>query len=190
MTSDGVMFSNEGRGYVLRRLLRRAVRHGKLLGIEGLFLTRIAKVVIECSKDAYKELEEKKDFILKAIESEEEKFNQTIKIGMDILDNNIKELEKNKKKELSGKDAFKLYDTYGFPVELTEEILTITPLAPLIDVSSNLESIAILAASVALPSPLAEPIPISAEPEACITLLTSAKSTFIIPGTVMISEIP
>ena len=123
MTADGVMFSNEGRGYVLRRLLRRASRHGMLLGIDGMFLNKVVEVVINSSKNAYKELEEKKDFIMKAIESEEQKFNGTIKNGMDLLDADIERLKSENKTQLSGSDAFKLYDTYGFPIELTEEIL-------------------------------------------------------------------
>ncbi len=123
MISDGIMPSNSGRGYVLRRLLRRSCRHGRLLGIEGEFLTELAKTVIEGSKDGYPELEEKKEFIFKVIAKEEEQFNKTIDQGLSILAGMEAEMEKNKEKVLSGKDAFKLYDTYGFPVDLTREIL-------------------------------------------------------------------
>ncbi len=123
MISDGIMPSNEGRGYVLRRLLRRAVRHGHLLGIEGSFAATLANTVIELSKDGYPELEEKKDYILKFIAIEEENFNKTIEQGLSKLDNLVKELEKSGKKELSGEDAFRLYDTFGFPLDLTTEIL-------------------------------------------------------------------
>ncbi|HAN09949.1 MAG TPA: alanine--tRNA ligase [Clostridiales bacterium] len=123
MTSDGILPSNEGRGYVLRRLLRRAARHGRILGIDGMFLTEIAKVVIENSKEAYSELEEKREHILKIIKVEEEKFDTTIDQGMNILDDYKDELIKEKKTTLSAENTFKLYDTYGFPIELTKEIL-------------------------------------------------------------------
>ena len=123
MVSDGIMPSNEGRGYVLRRLLRRAARHGRLLKIEGKFLAELAKCVISDSKEAYPQLEEKKDFILKVISNEEEKFDETIDNGLAILDEMIKSVKSESKDILSGKDAFKLYDTYGFPIDLTEEIL-------------------------------------------------------------------
>jgi len=123
MTSDGIMFSNEGRGYVLRRLLRRAKRHGMLLGIEGMFLNKLVNVVIESGKNAYKELEDKKDFIFKSIEAEEEKFDSTLKTGMILLEEYVENAKKKGIHTLSGKDAFKLYDTYGFPIELTCEIL-------------------------------------------------------------------
>lgn len=123
MVSDGIMPSNEGRGYVLRRLLRRAARHGRLLGIEGKFLYKLCETVIEGSKDGYPELEEKRVFITKVISEEEEKFNKTIDQGLSILGDMETELEKNGKKQLSGEDAFKLYDTYGFPLDLTKEIL-------------------------------------------------------------------
>ena len=123
LISDGVMPSNEGRGYVLRRLIRRAARHGKLLGIQGTFLADLAKTVIRESKDGYPELEEKKEFILNVLTQEENKFGNTIDQGLSILN----EMEENMKakgvKILSGEDAFKLYDTYGFPMDLTEEIL-------------------------------------------------------------------
>ena len=123
MTSDGIIPSNEGRGYILRRLLRRAARHGRLLGINGLFLSKICETVINESKDGYPELEEKKDYILKVITIEEEKFNKTIDQGLNILADLETALVNAGKKTLSGDDAFKLYDTYGFPIDLTEEIL-------------------------------------------------------------------
>lgn len=123
MISDGIMPSNEGRGYVLRRIIRRAYRHGKLLGIEGSFLVELAKVVIDGSKDGYPELEEKRDFIFNVIKEEEQKFEKTIKEGLDILKNLEDEMLKNGIKTLSGDNAFKLYDTYGFPIDLTKEIL-------------------------------------------------------------------
>ncbi len=126
MISDGVNVSNEGRGYVLRRLLRRAARHGRLLGIKGTFLYKLAETVIEASKGAYPVLEEKKDVICNKIKTEEERFAQTIDAGFAILnsfldDKVIDDLEKNT--VFSGGDAFKLYDTYGFPIDLTREIL-------------------------------------------------------------------
>ncbi len=123
MVSDGIMPSNEGRGYVLRRLIRRAARHGRLLGIQGLFLAKLGETVIAESKDGYPELEEKRAFILKVLTQEEEKFNKTIDQGLSILAQLQAELEQNGKKVLSGEDAFKLYDTYGFPMDLTQEIL-------------------------------------------------------------------
>lgn len=123
MISDGIMPSNEGRGYVLRRLLRRACRHGRLLGVEGIFLPKLAETVIEGSKDGYPELEEKKDFIRNVITKEEEQFHKTIDQGLGILSDLIKELESSGEKTLSGDAAFKLYDTYGFPLDLTTEIL-------------------------------------------------------------------
>ena len=123
MASDGVIPSNEGRGYVFRRLLRGAARHGRLLGIEGNFMAELAKVVIHESKDGYPELEEKKEYILKLLSIEEDKFNKTIDQGLTILADMEKELEKKNTKVLAGEDAFKLYDTYGFPIDLTKEIL-------------------------------------------------------------------
>ena len=123
MISDGIMPSNEGRGYVLRRLLRRACRHGRLLGIEGNFLPELAETVIAGSKDGYPELEEKKEFILKVIAKEEEQFNKTIDQGLGILSDMIASMEEKGEKTLSGEDAFRLYDTYGFPLDLTKEIL-------------------------------------------------------------------
>jgi alanyl-tRNA synthetase len=123
MASDGVIPSNEGRGYVFRRLLRGAARHGRLIGIEGNFMAELAKVVIRESKDGYPELEEKKEYILKLLTLEEDKFNRTIDQGLSILAEMEKELEAKSTKTLSGEDAFKLYDTYGFPLDLTKEIL-------------------------------------------------------------------
>ena len=123
MTCDGVSPSNEGRGYVLRRLLRRAARHGRLLGIEGTFLSDIVDTVVRESKGAYPQLEEKKDYIKRVIKIEEERFSQTIDSGLSILEEKIADLEKSGGKILSGDDAFRLNDTYGFPIDLTEEIL-------------------------------------------------------------------
>lgn len=123
LISDGVMPTNEGRGYVLRRLIRRAARHGRLLGIKGLFLSKLSETVIAESKDGYPELDEKKEFIFKVLSQEEEKFNKTIDQGLEILSQMKSEMEQNRKTELSGMDAFKLYDTYGFPLDLTMEIL-------------------------------------------------------------------
>ena len=123
MISDGIMPSNSGRGYVLRRLLRRACRHGRLLGIEGAFLVELAQTVIDGSKDGYPELEEKKDFIFNVIAKEEAQFNKTIDQGLSILADMEKEMKKNGETVLSGENAFKLYDTYGFPIDLTSEIL-------------------------------------------------------------------
>ena len=121
MISDGVQPSNEGRGYVLRRLLRRAARHGRVLGIKGLFL--IVDSVVENYGGEYEELIAKKDYIEKIVTLEEERFNETIDSGMGILLGYIEDLNKENKTVLSGERAFKLYDTYGFPYELTEEIL-------------------------------------------------------------------
>ncbi|WP_300383226.1 alanine--tRNA ligase [Clostridium sp.] len=123
LISDGVQPSNEGRGYVLRRLLRRAARHGRLLGIKGLFLTEIVESVVENYKVAYGQLVENKEYIEKIVSLEEERFNETIDSGMNILNDYIEEMKNNKEKVLKGEKAFKLYDTYGFPIELTEEIL-------------------------------------------------------------------
>jgi len=123
MISDGIMPTNEGRGYVLRRIIRRAARHGKLLGIKGAFLARLCETVIEGSKDGYPELEEKKDFIFNVLTQEESKFAKTIDQGLSILGEMEEAMTKEGRKELSGADAFKLYDTYGFPLDLTMEIL-------------------------------------------------------------------
>ena len=123
MVSDGIMPSNEGRGYVLRRIIRRAARHGRMLGIEGCFMAELAATVIAESKDGYPELEEKQDFIFKVLTQEEEKFGRTIDQGLSILAEMQAKLEEKGEKCLSGEDAFKLYDTYGFPIDLTQEIL-------------------------------------------------------------------
>lgn len=123
MISDGIMPSNEGRGYVLRRLIRRAVRHGRKLGIDRQFMAELAGTVITESKDGYPELEEKKEFIVQVLTQEEGKFDKTIDQGLSILAQMQEDLEKTDKKVLSGEDAFKLYDTYGFPLDLTIEIL-------------------------------------------------------------------
>lgn len=123
MASDGIIPSNEGRGYVLRRLLRRAARHGRTLGIDGLFLAKLATTVIDSSKDGYPELDEKRELILKVLTTEEENFNKTIDQGLVILSDLESRLVKEGKTCLDGEDAFRLYDTYGFPIELTNEIL-------------------------------------------------------------------
>lgn len=123
MISDGILPSNEGRGYVLRRLIRRAARHGRLLGIKNTFLNELCDTVIENSSKAYPELKEKASYIKKVVKIEEERFLETLDAGMDILKVYIEELEINNTKILGGDKAFKLYDTYGFPYELTEEIL-------------------------------------------------------------------
>lgn len=123
MISDGIMPSNEGRGYVLRRLLRRAARHGRILGIKGLFLADLSKIVINLSKDGYPELEEKQAMILKVLTEEEEKFNRTIDQGLAILAEMEEDMRSKNETVLSGENTFKLYDTYGFPVDLTKEIL-------------------------------------------------------------------
>lgn len=123
LASDGVLPSNEGRGYVMRRLLRRAVRHGKLLGINGLFLKDLVKTVVECNKCEYNELEEKYDYIVKVLTTEEQNFNSTIDRGMKILEEYIEKMQAEGKTVLDGENCFKLSDTYGFPIDLTREIL-------------------------------------------------------------------
>lgn len=123
MISDGIMPTNEGRGYVLRRLIRRAARHGRLLGIEGKFLAKLSETVIEGSKDGYPELDEKKEFIFNVLTQEEDKFDKTIDQGLHILSVMQEEMNQAGEKVLSGENAFKLYDTYGFPLDLTKEIL-------------------------------------------------------------------
>ena len=123
MISDGIMPSNEGRGYVLRRLIRRAARHGRLLGINGTFLAELSKTVIETSKDGYPELEEKREVILKVLSQEENQFNKTIDQGLRILADLEQAMADAGEKTLAGDQAFKLYDTYGFPLDLTTEIL-------------------------------------------------------------------
>jgi len=124
MIADGVQISNEGRGYVLRRLLRHAARHGKLLGMSDPFLYKIVDTVVEENRSAYPELEGKADYIKKIIETEEKRFSETINDGLSILEAYVKELKDEGKTELSGEKAFKLYDTYGFPVDITVEILS------------------------------------------------------------------
>ena len=121
MIGDGVMPSNEGRGYVLRRLLRRAARHGRLLGIDGMFLYKVCETVIKENADAYPNLVEKHDLIVKVIKAEEESFNKTIDTGLNLLENIIANADS---KVISGADAFKLQDTFGFPIDLTKELLT------------------------------------------------------------------
>lgn len=122
MVSDGVIPSNEGRGYVLRRLLRRAARHGKLLNVKGAFLYDVADTVIDESKEGYPELAEKRDYIKKIIKIEEERFAATIDKGLSILNEYIEAAKKEGKSELDGQQAFKLNDTYGFPIDLTVEL--------------------------------------------------------------------
>ena len=122
MVSDGVIPSNEGRGYVLRQLLRRAARHGKLLSINGGFLSALAQTVIDASKSAYPELEEKRDYITTIIKKEEERFEATIDNGLIVLNKYITDAKNSGKKEIAGADAFKLHDTYGFPLDLTVEM--------------------------------------------------------------------
>ena len=123
MISDGIMPTNEGRGYVLRRLIRRAARHGRLLGIDRRFLAELALKVMDDSKSAYPELEDRRDFIVKVLTNEEEQFNRTIDQGLGILRDMEEKLAASGKTVLSGADAFKLYDTFGFPSDLTREIL-------------------------------------------------------------------
>ncbi len=123
MISDGILPSNEGRGYVLRRIIRRAARHGRMLDIDGAFLAQVATTVIEESRDGYPELDEKRDFILKVLTQEEERFAKTLDSGLLILGDMEEEMTKNGETVLSGENAFRLYDTYGFPVDLTAEIL-------------------------------------------------------------------
>ena len=123
MLSDGIAPSNEGRGYVLRRLLRRACRHGRLLGIEGAFLVPLAETVIGGSCDAYPNLQEKKAFIVSTLSQEEAAFDKTVDQGLAILEKLEKQLAEENKNELAGEDAFRLYDTFGFPLDLTKEIL-------------------------------------------------------------------
>ncbi len=123
MISDGIMPTNEGRGYVLRRIIRRAARHGRLLGIEGKFLSELSRTVIVTSRDGYPELEEKKDFIFNVLAQEEEKFNKTLDQGLNILAGMEEKMSAAGEKVLTGDNAFMLYDTYGFPLDLTKEIL-------------------------------------------------------------------
>ncbi len=123
MICDGVIPSNEGRGYVLRRIIRRACRHGKLLGIDRPFLVELCRVSMQENAGAYPELTEKSDYILKVLSIEEERFDATIDAGLSILSTMIKDAEEAGKTILSGEDAFKLYDTFGFPIDLTREIV-------------------------------------------------------------------
>ncbi len=123
MISDGIMPTNEGRGYVLRRLIRGAARHGRLLGIKGAFLSKLSGTVIETSRDGYPELGEKSEFIFKVLSQEEENFDRTIDQGLSILAELEKKMQESGSKTLDGQDAFTLYDTYGFPLDLTKEIL-------------------------------------------------------------------
>uniref|UniRef100_UPI004028E4AD alanine--tRNA ligase n=1 Tax=Eubacterium sp. TaxID=142586 RepID=UPI004028E4AD len=123
MVSDGITPSNEGRGYVLRRLLRRAARHGRLLGIQGEFLAKLSETVMAESHTGYPELLDRKDYIIKLITVEEQNFNKTIDQGLAILNTMMEDLQKSGDKVLSGENTFKLYDTYGFPIDLTIEIL-------------------------------------------------------------------
>lgn len=123
LVCDGVIPSNEGRGYVLRRLIRRAARHGRLLGIEGEFLTDLCSTVFEVSGGAYPQILEKQDYIRRVVSLEEARFAKTIDSGLVRLNDMIGALKAEGKTELSGEDAFRLYDTYGFPVDLTIEIL-------------------------------------------------------------------
>ena len=123
MASDGVLPSNEGRGYVMRRLIRRAVRHGKLLGIKGMFLKDIVKTVVDNSKHEYTELEDKYEYIVKLLSVEEKNFNETIDRGLNILKDYVEEMKAKGEKVLNGKACFTLADTYGFPIDLTREIL-------------------------------------------------------------------
>ena len=123
MISDGILPSNEGRGYVLRRLIRRAARHGRLLGIRDKFMANLSETVISESKDGYPELEEKRAFILNVLTQEEDKFDKTIDQGLSILGQMEEEMKAAGTTRLSGENAFKLYDTFGFPMDLTQEIL-------------------------------------------------------------------
>ena len=123
MISDGIMPTNEGRGYVLRRIIRRAIRHGRKLGIQGSFMEELARAVIEGSKGGYPELETKRTFILKNIAGEEEKFDKTIDQGLSILAGLIDQMKEEGRTVLDGPNAFRLYDTYGFPIESTQEEL-------------------------------------------------------------------
>ena len=127
MVSDGILPSNEGRGYVLRRLLRRAARHGRMLGIDHPFLTELVDTVIKSSEQGYPELREHEDYIKKVIGTEEERFGRTIDTGLAILNNMIDKVQTEQIKSegklvLSGSDVFKLNDTFGFPLDLTKEI--------------------------------------------------------------------
>ena len=123
MVFDGILPGNEGRGYVLRRLLRRSVRHAKLLGIEGSFLPGVVDRVIDLMREGYPELEGEREFIRRVVAQEEARFHETLDQGMEILDRMAADVERAGGSVLPGEDAFRLYDTYGFPLELTQEIL-------------------------------------------------------------------
>jgi alanyl-tRNA synthetase len=123
LINDGVLPSNEGRGYVLRRIMRRAMRHGKILGIDGPFLYRTSSKVVDLMKEAFPELRETEAFVSKVIHNEEERFSETLDSGLKILREELEQLQKERKTILSGAVAFRLYDTYGFPLDLTAEIL-------------------------------------------------------------------
>ncbi len=123
MVSDGILPSNEGRGYVLRRLLRRAARHGRLLGVQRLFLAEVAQTVVDCFGDAYPNLREKRDYILKVITLEEEKFHLSVDQGSAILDGFIQDVKDAGGTTVAGEKVFRLHDTYGFPLDLTREIV-------------------------------------------------------------------
>ncbi|HAA89328.1 MAG: Alanine--tRNA ligase [Thermoanaerobacterales bacterium 50_218] len=123
LIADGVLPANEGRGYVLRRILRRAVRYGRLLGIEGQFLNRVTRKVIELYQDPYKELKEREEYIQKIVSLEESRFSETLEQGLQILQEHLEQLKEKKERVLPGEVAFRLYDTFGFPLELTNEIL-------------------------------------------------------------------
>ena len=130
MVFDGILPGNEGRGYVLRRLLRRSVRHAKLLGIEGSFLPGVVDRVIDLMREGYPELEGEREFIRRVVAQEEARFHETLDQGMEILDRMAAEVERAGGSVLPGEDAFRLYDTYGFPLELTQEILEARGPAP------------------------------------------------------------
>jgi alanyl-tRNA synthetase len=123
LINDGVLPSNEGRGYVLRRIMRRAMRHGKRIGIEGPFLHKASSKVVDLMENAYPELRETEDFVSKVIQNEEERFSETLGSGLKILQEEMDRLKKGKSKILSGEVAFRLYDTFGFPLDLTADIL-------------------------------------------------------------------
>jgi alanyl-tRNA synthetase len=122
LVADGVVPGNEGRGYVLRRIMRRAVRYGRTIGLEAGFMERVAQVVIDLMAGQYPELRERADFIRRAISQEETKFSQTLAVGLNLLDEVLEKPETRASKTVSGEDVFRLYDTYGFPRELTEEV--------------------------------------------------------------------
>ena len=124
MIADGVIPSNEGRGYVLRRIIRRACRHGKLLGINRPFLAELCEVAMGQNQGAYPELREKHDYILQILSLEEKRFDATIDAGLSILSNLARDVLASGKTVISGDDAFRLYDTFGFPIDLTREIVS------------------------------------------------------------------